>query len=153
MYRKGEKGAKEERDRRRTRRTRSKRSGLITPKNIQSGRTSAKRSVCILTKWDLLRAHCTAHKLEDYPNPSYECAVRCVCNMCVLVCACASVLTCVCTRACVCTLSVQKLKGSRQPCLDWSASGCTSLGERQLKPGEKVAAATLTSSLWEIPHQ
>lgn len=65
MARKGEKGVKEERDRRRKRRTRSKKSGLIIPKNIQSGHTSAKKSVCILTKWDLLRAHSTAHKLED----------------------------------------------------------------------------------------
>jgi hypothetical protein len=42
MARKGEKGVKEERD---ERRTRSKKSGLIIPKNIQSGHTSAKKSV------------------------------------------------------------------------------------------------------------
>lgn len=41
------------------------------------GPPCSSRGVCILKEWDLLWAHSTAYKLEDYPGPGCGYSVRC----------------------------------------------------------------------------
>lgn len=59
------------------RKTHNRRKKLCYITSEVSGPHVRPRGVCILKEWDLLWAHSTAYKLEDYPGPSCGFSARC----------------------------------------------------------------------------